>query len=290
MTAAVASGHAEAAHRGERGPPPGPRRPGRGGRGRGQQVRLRGPRPRRRARHRQHRRAPQQVGPAGADPGRAGRRRRARRPSSALPSGARGDGDLLALCIDAARARATVGEMSDAMEEVFGRHKAEIRRSPASTARPTRATRTSRPSAPRSTAFAEAHGRRPRMLVVKMGQDGHDRGRQGHRHRLRRPRLRRRRRPAVPDAGRSGPGRRRERRPRGRRVQPGRRAQDPRAPAHRRSCRTAGADEVLVVVRRRHPAARPRHAARAPAWPPSSARRPTSPRPRHGPRPARARA
>src|SRR5205814_586162 len=45
----------------------------------------------------------------------------------ALEAGARGDGNLLALCIDAARARATVGEMSDAMERVFGRHKAEQR-------------------------------------------------------------------------------------------------------------------------------------------------------------------
>ena len=44
-----------------------------------------------------------------------------------LTEGAAGDGNLLALCIDAARARATVGEMSDAMEQVFGRHKAEIR-------------------------------------------------------------------------------------------------------------------------------------------------------------------
>ena len=55
------------------------------------------------------------------------RRRRATQPSSALREGAAGDGNLLALCIDAARARATVGEMSDAMEEVFGRHQAEIR-------------------------------------------------------------------------------------------------------------------------------------------------------------------
>ena len=60
---------------------------------------------------------------------------RADRDDDGLPRGARraspraprGDGNLLALCIDAARARATVGEMSDAMEAVFGRHKAEIR-------------------------------------------------------------------------------------------------------------------------------------------------------------------
>jgi methylmalonyl-CoA mutase len=45
----------------------------------------------------------------------------------ALKDGAAGDGNLLELCVDAARARATVGEMSDAMEAVFGRHKAEVR-------------------------------------------------------------------------------------------------------------------------------------------------------------------
>ncbi|MCP5092414.1 MAG: methylmalonyl-CoA mutase [Gammaproteobacteria bacterium] len=85
-------------------------------------------------------------------------------------------GNLLALAVDAARARATVGEISDALETVYGRHRAmtqsisgvygsayeddgefaAIRREVA--------------------AFAEAEGRRPRMLVCKLGQDGHDRG------------------------------------------------------------------------------------------------------------------
>ncbi|MGI9249440.1 MAG: methylmalonyl-CoA mutase [Woeseiaceae bacterium] len=85
-------------------------------------------------------------------------------------------GNLLALAVDAARARATVGEISDALETVYGRHRAmtqsisgvygsmyeddgefaSIRREVA--------------------AFAEAEGRRPRMLVCKLGQDGHDRG------------------------------------------------------------------------------------------------------------------
>jgi methylmalonyl-CoA mutase len=93
-----------------------------------------------------------------------------------LRDGAAGDGNLLALCIDAARARATVGEMSDAMEAVFGRHKAEVRTitgvygsafeddSDFSAIRAAVA------------AFAEAEGRRPRLLMAKMGQDGHDRG------------------------------------------------------------------------------------------------------------------
>jgi methylmalonyl-CoA mutase len=95
----------------------------------------------------------------------------------ALTEGAeKQSGNLLALAVDAARARATVGEISDALEKVYGRHRAvthaiagvysaayesddqfaAIRRDVA--------------------AFAEAEGRRPRMLVCKLGQDGHDRG------------------------------------------------------------------------------------------------------------------
>ena len=85
--------------------------------------------------------------------------------------------NLLALAVDAARAKATVGEISDALEKVFGRHTAVIRTisgvyraeagdSPADRPRCSR----------RPTRFAEAEGRRPRILVAKMGQDGHDRG------------------------------------------------------------------------------------------------------------------
>ena len=95
---------------------------------------------------------------------------------SALEEGARSDGNLLALAVDAARARATVGEISDAMERAFGRHRAEVRtlsgvygsayEGDAGFERIQRDVE----------AFAEEEGRRPRMLVVKMGQDGHDRG------------------------------------------------------------------------------------------------------------------
>ncbi len=95
---------------------------------------------------------------------------------AALEAGARSDGNLLALSVDAARARATVGEMSDAMEAVFGRHRAEVKtlsgvygaayEGDADFARIQKSVET----------FADAEGRRPRMLVVKMGQDGHDRG------------------------------------------------------------------------------------------------------------------
>ena len=179
MTKAVDSGHAEAAHRGGGRPPPGPRRPRRGGRRRRQQVPRR-PTPsmvdvldidNTKVREQQIARLEQ----IRAD---ARRRRPARPPSHALREGAAGDGNLLALCIDAARARATVGEMSDAMEAVFGRHKAEIRSisgvygaayegDEGFDGHP--ATR-SRPSRPRPRAAG------PRILVAKMGQDGHDRG------------------------------------------------------------------------------------------------------------------
>jgi methylmalonyl-CoA mutase len=94
----------------------------------------------------------------------------------ALEAGARGDGNLLALCIDAARARATVGEMSDAMERVFGRHKAEVRSISGvyGSAYGDDAEFVAMQAAVAD--FAEAEGRRPRILVAKMGQDGHDRG------------------------------------------------------------------------------------------------------------------
>ena len=95
---------------------------------------------------------------------------------AALTEGARGDGNLLALCIDAARARATVGEMSDAMEEVFGRHAAEVRTGIGSYGRDYVDDERFGALAARIEAFADTEGRRPRMLVVKMGQDGHDRG------------------------------------------------------------------------------------------------------------------
>jgi methylmalonyl-CoA mutase len=93
-----------------------------------------------------------------------------------LTEGAAGDGNLLALCIDAARARATVGEMSDAMEQVFGRHKAEIRSIQGVYGSAYAGDDAFAAVQADVEAFAADEGRRPRMLVVKMGQDGHDRG------------------------------------------------------------------------------------------------------------------
>jgi methylmalonyl-CoA mutase len=95
----------------------------------------------------------------------------------ALTEGARGGGNLLALSIEAARAKASVGEMSLAMEKAFGRHVAEIR-SMAGVYR--REAGLGVEAIERvlamTEAFAQDEGRRPRILVAKIGQDGHDRG------------------------------------------------------------------------------------------------------------------
>ena len=96
---------------------------------------------------------------------------------NALTEGAKGTGNLLALAIDAARAKATVGEISMALEKVFGRHRAEIRSISGVYKREVGTmsdvvTRVQR----LVEAFEESDGRRPRILVAKMGQDGHDRG------------------------------------------------------------------------------------------------------------------
>ena len=94
----------------------------------------------------------------------------------ALEAGARGNGNLLALCIDAARARATVGEMSDAMERVFGRHKAEVRSISGVYGAAYQDDADFVAMRDAVAEFAKAEGRQPRILVAKMGQDGHDRG------------------------------------------------------------------------------------------------------------------
>ncbi|WP_405085526.1 methylmalonyl-CoA mutase [Microbispora sp. NBC_01389] len=92
----------------------------------------------------------------------------------ALTKGAASGENLLELAVNAARAKATVGEISDALEKVFGRHAAQIRtisgvyRAEVGDA----ADRVREASA----LFEKAEGRRPRILVAKMGQDGHDRG------------------------------------------------------------------------------------------------------------------
>ncbi len=104
--------------------------------------------------------------------------------AAAGAGGRRGDGqgggglagNLLALAVDAARAKATVGEISDALEQVYGRHAGQIRTLAGvyrEEAGPSDAIEETRALVEK---FAQAEGRRPRILVAKMGQDGHDRG------------------------------------------------------------------------------------------------------------------
>jgi methylmalonyl-CoA mutase len=94
-----------------------------------------------------------------------------------LEQAARGDSDnLLALAIDAARARATLGEISDVLEAVYGRHEAEIRSISGVYGSAYEGDPDFAQIQDEVRAFATEEGRRPRMLVVKLGQDGHDRG------------------------------------------------------------------------------------------------------------------
>ncbi|MCD4750775.1 MAG: methylmalonyl-CoA mutase [Thermoanaerobaculales bacterium] len=88
-----------------------------------------------------------------------------------------GEGNLLTLAVDAARAKATVGEMSDALEKIFGRHRADIRSISGIYRQEAGEDMSEMTEAHRlADEVAETEGRRPRILVAKMGQDGHDRG------------------------------------------------------------------------------------------------------------------
>ncbi|KIC62434.1 methylmalonyl-CoA mutase [Chryseobacterium taiwanense] len=87
-----------------------------------------------------------------------------------------GKGNLLALCIEAARRRVTLGEMSDAMEESFGRYKANIRTISGVYAMNAGKNEYFEKALNLTQEFEEEEGRRPRLMVAKMGQDGHDRG------------------------------------------------------------------------------------------------------------------
>ena len=87
-----------------------------------------------------------------------------------------GEGNLLDLAVNAARARATVGEISDALESVWGRHRAQTRSISGVYVSAYDDDEGFMMIKQKVENFAKQHGRRPRMLVVKMGQDGHDRG------------------------------------------------------------------------------------------------------------------
>ena len=88
----------------------------------------------------------------------------------------RGDDNLLAHAVTAARKRATLGEISDAMENVFGRHTARTQSVQGVYATEAHSDEAFQEARRRADAFAEIAGRRPRIMVAKMGQDGHDRG------------------------------------------------------------------------------------------------------------------
>jgi methylmalonyl-CoA mutase len=94
----------------------------------------------------------------------------------ALTEGARGNANLLELAVEAARARATVGEISDAMEKIFGRHRADVRAISGVYGSAYQGDNEYAALMGEVEAFAREEGRRPRILVAKMGQDGHDRG------------------------------------------------------------------------------------------------------------------
>ncbi|MFJ4098964.1 methylmalonyl-CoA mutase [Amycolatopsis japonica] len=93
-----------------------------------------------------------------------------------LTAGAESDGNLLALAIDAARAKATVGEISDSLEKIWGRHSGQIRTISGVYREEVGKTENVEQARELVEKFAEEEGRRPRILVAKMGQDGHDRG------------------------------------------------------------------------------------------------------------------
>jgi methylmalonyl-CoA mutase len=89
---------------------------------------------------------------------------------------ASGEGNLLEAAIEAARARATVGEISEALEKVYSRHRAEVRSVSGVYGGAYKGDDEFSQVCEQVARFAAAEGRRPRMLVVKLGQDGHDRG------------------------------------------------------------------------------------------------------------------
>lgn len=87
-----------------------------------------------------------------------------------------GKGNLLALAVEAAKERATLGEISDALEEVFGRHKAKIQSFSGVYSSEMKEDVSFNKARELADKFAELEGRRPRIMIAKMGQDGHDRG------------------------------------------------------------------------------------------------------------------
>jgi methylmalonyl-CoA mutase len=96
--------------------------------------------------------------------------------SKLTEAGRSGKENLLALAIEAARERATLGEISDALEAVFGRYKAQIKSFSGVYSKEIKNDESFKKAQQLADAFAEQEGRRPRIMIAKMGQDGHDRG------------------------------------------------------------------------------------------------------------------
>lgn len=87
-----------------------------------------------------------------------------------------GEGNLLELAVNAARERATLGEISDALETVFGRYKAQIKSFSGVYSKEIKNDESFAIAKQKADEFAQSEGRRPRIMIAKMGQDGHDRG------------------------------------------------------------------------------------------------------------------
>lgn len=87
-----------------------------------------------------------------------------------------GNGNLLALAVEAAKHRATLGEISDALESIFGRFKAQIQSVSGVYSKEIKDDKSFKTARELADKFAETEGRRPRIMIAKMGQDGHDRG------------------------------------------------------------------------------------------------------------------
>ncbi|QHI39045.1 Methylmalonyl-CoA mutase large subunit [Kordia antarctica] len=91
-------------------------------------------------------------------------------------AGKSGNENLLTLAVDAARKRATLGEISDALEAVFGRYKAQIKSFSGVYSKEIKDDSSFKKAKELAAKFAELEGRQPRIMIAKMGQDGHDRG------------------------------------------------------------------------------------------------------------------
>lgn len=87
-----------------------------------------------------------------------------------------GEGNLLEIAVEAARYRATLGEISDALETVFGRYKAQIKSFSGVYSKEIKDDKSFEKAKKMADKFAKQEGRRPRIMIAKMGQDGHDRG------------------------------------------------------------------------------------------------------------------